>query len=87
MEERQTLSLEESYYSGLANNTTTDAMEKDDIDNHVLNEYKTPKKSKMLIDSERLLDKINILTTKPENTSACTKVNHYLSSFGSNPLK
>lgn len=81
MEERETLSLEESYYSGLANDTRNDAMEKDDIANHTFNECKTPKKSKMLIDSERLLDKINILTTKLENTSACTKVNHFQWSY------
>ncbi|XP_036323647.1 serine/threonine-protein kinase greatwall isoform X2 [Rhagoletis pomonella] len=36
-------------------------------------DYKTPKKSSMIIDGERLLDKINILTTKPENQS-CTKL-------------
>ncbi|XP_004530056.1 serine/threonine-protein kinase greatwall isoform X2 [Ceratitis capitata] len=33
-------------------------------------DYKTPKKSSMLIDAERLLDKINILTTKPENQTS-----------------
>ncbi|KAM7360555.1 serine/threonine-protein kinase greatwall isoform 2-T2 [Cochliomyia hominivorax] len=77
MEERETLLLDDSYYSKLENNTTTDAMDKDDSDvlhNNQHNEYKTPKKSSILIDGERLLDKINILTTKPENTSTCTKI-------------
>ncbi|XP_028897025.2 serine/threonine-protein kinase greatwall isoform X3 [Zeugodacus cucurbitae] len=36
-------------------------------------DYKTPKKSSIIIDGERLLDKINILTTRPENQS-CTKL-------------
>ncbi|XP_011210400.2 serine/threonine-protein kinase greatwall isoform X1 [Bactrocera dorsalis] len=36
-------------------------------------DYKTPKKSSLIIDGERLLDKINILTTRPENQS-CTKL-------------
>lgn len=79
MEERETLRLEDSYCSKLANNTTTDAMDKDDSEDVLHNnqqiEYKTPKKSSILIDGEHLLDKINILTTKPENTSTCAKVN------------
>lgn len=37
-------------------------------------DYKTPKKTHSLIDSEQLLDKINILTTKPENHSQNAKV-------------
>ncbi|XP_023301310.2 serine/threonine-protein kinase greatwall isoform X1 [Lucilia cuprina] len=77
MEERETLLLEESYCSKVGNNTTTDALDKDDSDvlhNNQPIEYKTPKKSSILIDGERLLDKINILTTKPENTSTCTKL-------------
>lgn len=53
--------------------------DKDDIENiahnnHHPNDYKTPKKSTILIDGEKLLDKINILTTKPENTSTSTKL-------------
>ncbi|XP_014090455.2 serine/threonine-protein kinase greatwall isoform X2 [Bactrocera oleae] len=36
-------------------------------------DYKTPKKTSIIIDGERLLDKINILTTRPENQS-CTKL-------------
>ncbi|XP_054730658.1 serine/threonine-protein kinase greatwall isoform X2 [Anastrepha obliqua] len=36
-------------------------------------DYKTPKKSSMVLDGEHLLDKINILTTKPENQT-CTKL-------------
>ncbi|XP_062125048.1 serine/threonine-protein kinase greatwall isoform X1 [Drosophila sulfurigaster albostrigata] len=32
-------------------------------------DYKTPKKTNSLLDSEALLEKINILTTKPENQS------------------
>lgn len=77
MEERETLLLEESFCSKVGNNTTTDAMDKDDSDvfhNNQPIDYKTPKKSSILMDGERLLDKINILTTKPENTSTCTKV-------------
>ncbi|XP_037730886.1 serine/threonine-protein kinase greatwall isoform X2 [Drosophila subpulchrella] len=37
-------------------------------------DYKTPKKTHSLIDSEQLLDKINILTTKPENHSQNAKL-------------
>ncbi|XP_017140450.1 serine/threonine-protein kinase greatwall isoform X2 [Drosophila miranda] len=37
-------------------------------------DYKTPKKTNSLIDSEQLLDKINILTTKPENHSNNAKL-------------
>uniref|UniRef100_A0A6P4F404 Serine/threonine-protein kinase greatwall n=1 Tax=Drosophila rhopaloa TaxID=1041015 RepID=A0A6P4F404_DRORH len=37
-------------------------------------DYKTPKKTNSLIDSEQLLDKINILTTKPENHSQNAKL-------------
>lgn len=37
--------------------------------------YKTPQKSSTMIDCEKLLDKINQLTTKPENVSYTTKVN------------
>ncbi|XP_052836527.1 serine/threonine-protein kinase greatwall isoform X2 [Drosophila gunungcola] len=37
-------------------------------------DYKTPKKTHSLIDSEQLLDKINILTTKPENHSQNAKI-------------
>ncbi|XP_065371529.1 serine/threonine-protein kinase greatwall isoform X2 [Calliphora vicina] len=77
MEERETLLLEESFCSKVGNNTTTDAMDKDDSDvfhNNQPIDYKTPKKSSILMDGERLLDKINILTTKPENTSTCTKL-------------
>lgn len=38
-------------------------------------DYKTPKKISLLIENEELLDKINILTTKPENHSYNAKVN------------
>lgn len=41
--------------------------------NHSI-EYITPKKSNMMIDGEKLLDKINQLTTKPENLSYSAKV-------------
>ncbi|KAL7727313.1 hypothetical protein ACLKA6_008599 [Drosophila palustris] len=37
-------------------------------------DYKTPKKTSSLIESEALLDKINILTTKPENHSHNAKL-------------
>ncbi|XP_026831808.1 serine/threonine-protein kinase greatwall isoform X2 [Drosophila erecta] len=37
-------------------------------------DYKTPKKTHSLIDSQQLLDKINILTTKPENHSQNAKL-------------
>ncbi|XP_030371321.1 serine/threonine-protein kinase greatwall [Scaptodrosophila lebanonensis] len=37
-------------------------------------DYKTPKKTNSMIDSEHLLEKINILTTKPENQSKNAKV-------------
>lgn len=64
---------------GLGNSSTSSsALDKDDMENVAHNnhpiEYKTPKKSTFLLDGERLLDKINILTTKPENTSTSTKV-------------
>ncbi|XP_067614670.1 serine/threonine-protein kinase greatwall-like isoform X2 [Eurosta solidaginis] len=36
-------------------------------------DYKTPKKTSMLIDGERLIDKINILTTRQDNQT-CTKL-------------
>jgi len=38
-------------------------------------DYKTPMKTSSLIESEALLEKINILTTKPENHSHNAKVN------------
>ncbi|KAI9581146.1 serine/threonine-protein kinase greatwall isoform X1 [Glossina fuscipes] len=41
--------------------------------NHSI-EYITPKKSSMMIDGEKLLDKINQLTTKPENLSYSAKM-------------
>lgn len=37
-------------------------------------DYKTPKKTSSLIESEALLAKINILTTRPENQSQNAKV-------------
>ncbi|XP_017037891.1 serine/threonine-protein kinase greatwall isoform X2 [Drosophila kikkawai] len=49
---------------------TTDATSHSDP--HI--DYKTPKKANSLIDSEQLLDKINILTTKPENHSQNAKL-------------
>ncbi|XP_017041078.1 serine/threonine-protein kinase greatwall isoform X2 [Drosophila ficusphila] len=49
---------------------TADATSQSDIQI----DYKTPKKTQSLIDSEQLLDKINILTTKPENHSQNAKL-------------
>lgn len=40
-------------------------------------DYKTPKKTSSIIESEALLAKINILTTRPENQSQNAKVNDY----------
>lgn len=76
MEDTATLLLEESNCSNLGNITTAGAMDKDCSDalHNQRIDYKTPKKSSILIDGERLLDKINILTTKPDNTSTCAKV-------------
>lgn len=42
------------------------------IEQHI--DYKTPKKTSSLIESEALLAKINILTTRPENQSQNAKV-------------
>lgn len=39
-------------------------------------DYKTPKKTSSLIESEALLAKINILTTRPENQSQNAKVEY-----------
>ncbi|XP_022212682.2 serine/threonine-protein kinase greatwall isoform X2 [Drosophila obscura] len=49
-----------------------DASSLSSSDPHI--DYKTPKKTNSLIDSEQLLDKINILTTKPENHSNNAKL-------------
>ncbi|KAH8359323.1 hypothetical protein KR093_005819 [Drosophila rubida] len=47
-------------------------MEHADVESHI--DYKTPKKTSSLIESEALLEKINILTTKPENHSHNAKL-------------
>lgn len=65
-------------------------MDKDEaeLNYHTQNDYKTPQKSSTMIDCEKLLDKINQLTTKPENVSSTTKVSTSKESLkGVCPLK
>uniref|UniRef100_A0A1I8PKL6 Serine/threonine-protein kinase greatwall n=1 Tax=Stomoxys calcitrans TaxID=35570 RepID=A0A1I8PKL6_STOCA len=68
----------EERFQNKLENTTENEVDKDDMENVANNnhttEWKTPKKSNILLEGEKLLDKINILTTKPENTSSSTKL-------------